>query len=133
VAYSRDTAITWPRDTTRRQLVISGGWQPDERFAWLIADGTKVIAVYRTTTQDELDELVAKVTRGLVFATVGSPDDKNSWGIAGAIKIPDPPPPPEPGGFPEYYVDRVMTAAWRLSTQLSQPVTTSAGKTFSQP
>jgi hypothetical protein len=135
--YVRATTRTaWPATTKRRQLVISGGWRADEGFAWFIADGTKVVAVYRTTTKDDLDDLVAKFTRDMVFTTVGSPTDKASWGIAGVIQ-PPPPPPPEPGGFPWDYIERVHAAAWRLDTQVLQPqlqpVKASTGSTVVQP
>jgi hypothetical protein len=129
VPYARDTTIAWPRTFTRRQLVISDGWQRDERFTWLIADGTKVVAVYRTGTQEEFNDLHAKLARDLVFATQGSPGDKASWGSAGAIKIPDPPPPGPGGGFPKVYVDAVMTTAWRISTQVHQPLATGGAAT----
>ncbi len=121
IPYVRTTTRTvWPAGSTRRQLVISGGWR-GERYAWLIADGTRFVAVYRAGTRAELDELVEKFIHEMVFETVGSPTDKTEWGIAGAIKVPLPPPPPEPGGFPWDYVDTVMAAAWRLDTQVLQP------------
>lgn len=130
VPYARTVTPTWPRETTRRQLVISGGWQPGESFAWLIADGTKVVAVYRVTRED-MSDLLVKIGQQMVFTSVGT-DNKSDWVIAGAVKVPDPPPPPEPGGFPGDYVERVMAAAWR-ATQVSQPLTTATGKTFGAP
>ena len=141
VAYVRATALTaWPAGSTRRELIISGGWQPDERYAWFIADGKEVVAVYRTTTKEDLEEIARKFVQDMVFTTVSNPLDKTSWGIAGAIKIP-PPPEPEPGGMPPWYVDKVMTTAWRLDAQVLEPQqiepiqapTTGAGGTVSQP
>jgi len=132
VPYSRTVALAWPREATRRQLVISGGWQPDERFAWLIADGTKLVAVYRLATREDLNDLLAKIAQSEISATTGGFNDQRSWVIAGAIPVPDPPPPPEPGGFPWDYVQRVMAAAWR-GAQVSQPVTLEGGKTVTAP
>lgn len=113
--------IAWPREARRRQLVITNGWSRGDHYAWLIAEGTKVVSVYHLRTGADLDSLLTRAGRGLVGASMGSPLDKASWSIAGVIVVPDPPPPPEPGGFPLWYVQRVMDTAWSLDTHVDQP------------
>ena len=117
VPYSRTVALTWPRDARKLQLVISGGWQPDERFAWMIADGTKLVAVYRLGTREDLSDLLVKLAQGSIYATTGGVQDTRSWSIAGAVPLPNPPPPPEPGGFPPEYLERVFAGVPRRADQ----------------
>lgn len=123
-AYSTAPAtLTWPTTAKRRQLVISRGWRGDENYVWFIADGRTVVSVFLTATREELGTAIAKFARDMTFATVGSPTDSLSWGIAGAIiKVPPPPPPPEPGGLPEWYVDQVMQTAMRMDDHVLGPL-----------
>lgn len=111
--FSRAAAVPWPPGATRRQLIISNGWRAGERYAWIIANGAQLVAVYRTDTRDEFDDLLRYFTHELVFAAAGSAGAFVTWAI-GAVKSPLPPPPPEGSGFPAYYVDEVMAAAWQL-------------------
>ena len=100
VAYSADAVVAWPRDARRRQLIISNGSRRGEHFAWLVADGTRVVSLYALRDQADLDSMIVRVGRNLVGTAPSSPFDSASWGIAGTIVIPDPPDPPGPGGYP---------------------------------
>jgi len=117
--------LALPALAKRVQLIITPGWAADEHFAWLIADGTDVVLVYRCTASQRA-EIVETANR--VFVPVaGSPLDKASWIILGSTK-PPPPPPPDPGGhdggrveyLPRVYVQNVVNTAWEINHQQEQ-------------
>ena len=112
--------IAWPTTSRRRELVISRGRAADESYAWFIADGRTVVSVFLTTTQAQLDGAVAKFVRDVTLATKSSPTDSMSWGIAGVI-IKPPPNPPDPGGFPLWYVEAVMKTATSMDEHVLVP------------
>lgn len=111
VTYSPESAITWPLDYKRRQVVFVVGAEPGTYHAWLIADGTRVGSVFFLRSQEDVNSLLGRMTRSLFAVTQSTPLDGASWGIAGTIVIPDPP-PQGPGGFPDGYIQRVMDTAW---------------------
>jgi hypothetical protein len=126
VAWTRTSAELFPKSLGRLQIVITPGWADGEHYAWLIANGTDVIRVYRSRSQ-EIGEIIDAAVR-TVYPTVGTPLDSLSIGVVGSIHKP-PPPPPDPGGFPELYVQDVMRTAWgidreqvKVGAQLGGPV-----------
>ena len=121
VAWSRDAAPrALPAQARRVQLIITPGWAEDEHFAWLIANGTELVAVFHSTTTQR-SEIVEVVSR-LVMPTAGTPVDKLGFGVLGSV-TPKPPPPPYPGGIPgleverlpRSYVQGVFQLAWNLN------------------
>ena len=124
VTYTFESPIVWPRDAKRRQVILVAGARAGDYYAWMVADGTRVGSVFFLQGQPDVDNLVLRLGRTLVATTASSPLDQQSWGIAGTIVIPDPP-PQGPGGFPELYIQRVMNTAWyldRSATQATLPV-----------
>jgi hypothetical protein len=122
VAWSRrePAAIVVPPSVKHVQLIITRGWAADERYAWLVFNGTELLGVYRSANDDiaPLVEAIIKAT----YATAGTPFDEISFHMMGSIKPPPPPPPPDPGGipglverFPRTYVEGVLRAAWNLN------------------
>ncbi|HEX7837793.1 MAG TPA: hypothetical protein VF469_10035 [Kofleriaceae bacterium] len=123
VAWSRDMAPrALPAQVKRVQLILTPGWAEDEHYAWLISDGTELVAVYRCTAGQRGE--ILDVTSRLVMPVVGTPLDKIAFGVLGSIK-PPPPPPPGPGGepglaverLPQAYVQGVRQAAWNLNAE----------------
>jgi hypothetical protein len=114
VAWTRTSAELFPRSPARVQIVITPGWADGQHYAWLIANGTDVIRVYRSTGS-EISDIVDAAIR-TVYPTTGTPLDQLSIGIVGSFHKP-PPPPPDPGGFPEAYVQEVMRTAWGIDRQ----------------
>jgi hypothetical protein len=124
VTYTSETAIVWPRDARRRQVILVAGARAGDYYAWMVADGTRVGSVFFLQGQPDVDNLIWRLGRTLVGSTMSSPLEQASWGIAGTIVIPDPP-PQGPGGFPELHIQRVMDTAWyldRSATQVHLPV-----------
>jgi hypothetical protein len=112
----RDRNITIvPRTVTRLQIVITRGWTRSEHLAWVIAEGSRALAVYRTNTA-ELGDVFGELS-DLVASTTGTPLDQLSYTIMGSFKQPPPPPPPDPGGLPEMYVREVMRTAWSMDQE----------------
>jgi hypothetical protein len=105
-----------PSSTKHLQLVVTPGWTKQEHFAWLIAEGTEVVTVYRSTNKD-LGEILGEVLQR--YFPSSSFQDTRSFVILGSIKGP-PPPPPDPGGFPVPYVESVLAAAFRLNREALQ-------------
>jgi hypothetical protein len=128
VAFTRRDQITAVLSTsiTHLQLVITRGWARDEHFAWLISDGTNVLSVYHITASNQLGDVIGAVVN-TVYPTVGTPLERASFGVMGSIHAPPPPPPPEPGGFPQIYVEQVLTAAWRMNQEQVRLATPAAG------
>ena len=121
------TARLIPVSTRRVQLIITPGWTKGEHFAWLISDGSDVLAVYKANGSD-LSDIVAGVVHSY-YPTVANPTDKVSISVMGSFHAP-PPPPPDPPGFPGVYVQEVMHAAWtmnRESARFDAPATPSGG------
>ena len=104
-----------PASVKRLQMVITPGWEKGEHLAWLISDGTEVIAVYHSTG-NSVGEIVDAVAH-VVYASEGGVADRLSWVLMGAFNPRPPPPPPGPGGMPQIYVEQVMGTAWRLNRQ----------------
>jgi hypothetical protein len=104
-------ARLWPASVTHGQLIITRGYDTDERFAWVIAEGTEVIAVYRCTP-GEIGDVVDAATLP-VRAAVGNPTQDAAWSILGSTDAPGPPRPPHV--FPGPYVERVMRRAWSVN------------------
>jgi hypothetical protein len=115
-AWSRTSleALTVPKTAKHLQLIVTPGWAKGEHFAWLIADGTEVLAVYRTLTS-ELGEVIDEASHRY-FSNVPSIIDSRSFVILGSYK-PPPPPPPDPGGFPGGYVQSIMLTAQALNKE----------------
>lgn len=107
-------AVLVPSSVKHLQLVITPAWKDGEQFAWLVSEGTDVVAVYRSTGK-ELGELVGEVIQRS-FASKETVLDKRSFVILGSFKGP-PPPPPDPGGLPGPYVESVLDAAFRLNNE----------------
>lgn len=124
--------VVWQRDATpiklaaqvrRVQLIITPGWVKDEHVAWLIANGTEVLEVFRCTSLEraELTDIANRTT----LPTLKDPVDHISFSVLGSINKP-PPPPPDPGGIPgglqvaklpRVYVQNVLDAAWNLNAE----------------
>jgi hypothetical protein len=108
----------WRAPGKRLQLVVTGGQAKGEHYAWLVANGTVVLSIYRCA-EGEVQQVIDAFLGDMTLATVATPSDSASWGILGAAIKPDPPPPPpEPGGFPLKYIGEVMTTAWRMDRQV---------------
>ena len=125
---SRDPSVpVVPTSIKHLQVVITGGWSKDEHYAWLISDGTDVIRLYRCSGT-EISDIVEAAVR-TVYPTKGTPLDAMSIGVLGAIHNPGPPPPPDPGGVPELYVQQVMKAAWGMNQEQVQAEGKATGPT----
>jgi hypothetical protein len=104
-----------PASTKHVQLVITGGATRDEHYAWLIANGTDVIGVFRASSSEVADVIGAAA--GAARVAVASPLQTASFVAIGTIYAPPPPPPPhgKPPFFPPIYVEDVMRLAWNVS------------------
>jgi len=121
-------AVTWsardpkieliPAHVRNLQLVVTRGRVANERFAWLISNGTDVIRVYHATSNAEAADIVAELGK-MVFPTVAHPGDDIEWGGTGSVHAPGPA-PPGPPGFPDAYVQQVMDIAWGMHRQQVQ-------------
>jgi len=116
-ARDRSEAVL-PASVRRVQVVITRGWAKDEHYAWLVSNGTDVIRLYRCTSA-EIGDIVEAAVR-TVYPTKGTPLDAMSLGVLGSIHTPGPPPPPDPGGVPELYVQHVMKTAWGMNQEQVQ-------------
>lgn len=97
-----------PPSVKHLQIVITPGWSNDEHYAWLISEGTEVIALYHLTAKD-LTEVISATTRLYAAASNGAVD-RSSFVMIGSIHAPSPP-PPGPPGMPPFYVGQVIQAA----------------------
>src|ERR1041385_3606749 len=117
--------MAFPAAARRVQLVITPGWGKNEHVAWVVANGTDVVSVYRLTSTDRVD-LIDHALRTLMQENQGI-EDHLSWYILGSIKPPPPPPGPGPGGepgpdvlvsnLPRTYVDSVMQTVWNMNLE----------------
>jgi len=118
-----------PASVKQLQLILTPGWDKDEHVAWLIADGTEVIAAYRSTGND-LGELVDAVTK--TYVASASPANKMTFVMMGSYTPRPPPPPPGPGGmpgiFPQIYVEEVMRTAWNVNHEAARVNATAIGE-----
>jgi hypothetical protein len=118
-----------PASVKQLQLIITPGWDKDEHVAWLIADGTDVIAAYQSRG-NELGEVVDTVTK--IYVASASPANKMSFVMMGSYTPRPPPPPPGPGGmpqiFPQIYVEEVMRAAWNVNHEAARVNATAIGE-----
>jgi len=108
-------SVLIPASVKRLQMIITPGWENGEHLAWLISDGTEVVAVYHSKG-NSIGEIVDAVTH-LIYASGGGVADRLSWVLMGSVNPRPPPPPPGPGGLPQIYVEQVMGTAWRLNRQ----------------
>lgn len=113
---------TIPTTAKHVQLILSPGWDKEEHYAWVFADGTELIAVYRVTGEQRTEAL--DFAGGLVMPTKGTPLDKYGFGVLGSIVRPNPPSPPDPGGdgglvsrLPRAYVEGIVGSAWNLNNE----------------
>lgn len=115
----RDPAAPlWPAGTKRVQVVIAPSWAHGEHLAWFVAEGTRVLQVFRADSRD-LRGMFGVVSDNLTLATAQSPTASLWWGGAGTINKP---PTPDPGPapiLPPDYVDAVMNVAWDLNANVS--------------
>lgn len=104
--------IAWPKSLSRRQVLITRGWEPEQHYIWYVADGTRLVALFRTANQAELAEAIASFAVESESATAAGLADKRGW--AGQGWVPNPPPPgPGPTGEPPVWkLEFIMNQAW---------------------
>src|SRR5262245_36649346 len=81
------TARPWRAPGKRVQMVVSHGWAAGEYYAWFVANGSDVLAVFRCR-DGELSQVAAEYMGDMTRAEVGSPADALSWGILGGLYKP---------------------------------------------
>lgn len=115
----RDAAAPlWPETATRVQIIVTGGWAAGEHFVWVVAEGTKPLAVYHVGAPD-IGDLRARLA-DLVKAEEKNPLLSISNGGQGIILGPPPPPPIGPLGFPLRVVNAVIDYAAHLDRESRQ-------------
>jgi hypothetical protein len=103
--------LAWPAQVRHVQVIITHGWDKDERFVWLIANGTDVVLVFDTTTESVAD--VVDAAAHAYRAVVSNPVDSLSYGVTGSTYAP---PPPRPQlTLPTVFVEHVLAMAWRIN------------------
>lgn len=107
-------AALLPAGIRHAQIVVTRGRDANERFAWLISEGTDVLQVFRVDFR-ELGDFTAAIG-DTVFTPIGSPGDSLSWVIVGSIHAPGPN-PPGPPGFPDDYIQKIMDHAWNINRE----------------
>ena len=107
-------ALEWPANAESVALIITRGWDPDEHFAWLIANGSDVVAVYRANAR-ELDDVIdqaMRTARTRVAGGGGVGGNSASFVMLGTIYVPGPKGPPHViPGWPAQYLDDIYNAA----------------------
>lgn len=115
----RDAAAPiWPETAKRVQVIVTGGYATGENFVWVIAEGTKPVAVYHVGTADVAD--MRSRLGDLVKAEQTNPLLALANGGQGIIIGPPPPPPIGPLGFPLRVVNAVVDYAAHLDRESRQ-------------
>ncbi|NVB83829.1 MAG: hypothetical protein HOV81_35975 [Kofleriaceae bacterium] len=115
----RDAAAPlWPETAKRVQVIVTGGWSAGEHFVWVVAEGTKPVAVYHVGTSDLAD--MRSRLGDLVKAELMNPLLSLANGGQGVILGPPPPPPIGPLGFPLRVVNAVVSYAAHLDRESQQ-------------
>lgn len=109
------SAPLWPETATRVQIVVTNGWSAGEHFMWVIAEGTKPVAVYRVGASD-LSDMRSRLA-DYVKAEGMNPLLSISNGGQGIILGPPPPPPIGPNGVPLTVVKAVIDYATHLDRE----------------
>lgn len=105
------TPLAWPAQVSHVQVIITHGWDKGERFVWLVANGTDVVSVFDTTTEDAAAVVDAAVNA--YRPVISAPLDSASFGILGSTYSP---PPPRPQlTLPKTFVEHVLGMAWRVN------------------
>jgi hypothetical protein len=112
------SAPLWPATATRVQIIVTSGWSAGEHFMWVIAEGTKPVAVYHVGAPDFSD--MRSRLADAVKAEEKNPLLSISNGSQGIIIGPPPPPPVGPIGFPPRVIKAVLDYAAHLDRESSQ-------------
>jgi hypothetical protein len=103
--------LVWPAQVRHVQVIITHGWDKGERFVWLVANGTDVVSVFDTTTEDVVAVVDAAVNA--YRPVISTPIDSASFGILGSTYSP---PPPRPQlTLPKVFVEHALGMAWRIN------------------
>lgn len=114
-ASGKPNKVAWPKSLSRRQIVVTGGGEHEQNYIWYFANGTQLVALYRTATDGDLQEAIAQFKAELKEAMSAGVADKRLWAILGTGPIPIPG-GPGPGGepVPDWLLELVTRIAWEF-------------------